>query len=359
MTVAVSGRAARRFVIRELPRVPLAAPVWTRAVARARATLPREVTATLKDLGPVSVAPVRLSFVPGATFDGEWFALDLGGRAARLAVDAPMALLLASSLMGAPRPAVIRPLGRAERGTLAAALVAFLEVADPGGAVRLSLDRGSPPLLGDALFIDLRVRTPSHAGWARLELPVAALRRPVLAVPVLNPAAVFSSIAVELDRTRLPAGEQVAAQPGDVVIFEGSSPLLADVPWTVQIRFGPCSLVGDLHPDGSVHRRGPLTHEPEPPMPSDMKTAPGGVPALTEETAAALAAAPVEVVAELGRITLRGDELVGLIEGGVLDLGPGRNTQVQLRVGGKLWAVGELVSIEDELGVRITEIVRG
>ena len=69
-----------------------------------------------------------------------------------------------------------------------------------------------------------------------------------------------------------------------------------------------------------------------------------------------LATAPVEVVAEIGRLTLRGDELAGLMKGGVLSLGSRRTESIQLRVGGLLWAVGELVSLGDELGVRILRL---
>ena len=70
-----------------------------------------------------------------------------------------------------------------------------------------------------------------------------------------------------------------------------------------------------------------------------------------------LAAAPIEVVAEVGRIVLRGDEVLGLGEGSVLSLGrPG--TTVDLMIGGRIWARGELVNVDGELGVRITELAR-
>ena len=70
-----------------------------------------------------------------------------------------------------------------------------------------------------------------------------------------------------------------------------------------------------------------------------------------------LAAAPVEVVAELGRIVLRGDEILGLERGTVLPLGH-QGRRIDLVVGGRPWARGELVNIDGELGVRITELVR-
>ena len=79
----------------------------------------------------------------------------------------------------------------------------------------------------------------------------------------------------------------------------------------------------------------------------------------SSEVAQVLASAPVEVVAEIGRFTLRGDELAGLMKGGVLSLGPRRTEAIELRVGGQLWAVGELVSVGDELGVRILRLHAG
>jgi len=71
-----------------------------------------------------------------------------------------------------------------------------------------------------------------------------------------------------------------------------------------------------------------------------------------------LAATPIEVVAELGRITLRGDEVLGLSPGAVLAVGA-RVRQVTVRVGGAAWAEGEIVDIEGELGVRITKLLVG
>lgn len=68
-----------------------------------------------------------------------------------------------------------------------------------------------------------------------------------------------------------------------------------------------------------------------------------------------LAAATIEVVAELGRISLRGEELLGLVPGAVLALGVSR-TGITLRVGGEAWADGEIVDIDGELGVRITRV---
>ena len=71
-----------------------------------------------------------------------------------------------------------------------------------------------------------------------------------------------------------------------------------------------------------------------------------------------LASAPVEVVAEIGRLPMRGDEVMGLVAGTVVALGERRRDMITLRVGGRAWARGELVNVDDQLGVRITELLR-
>jgi flagellar motor switch/type III secretory pathway protein FliN len=76
------------------------------------------------------------------------------------------------------------------------------------------------------------------------------------------------------------------------------------------------------------------------------------------DVTAALAAAPVEVVAEVGRIVLRGDEVLGLGPGVVLSMGGPRVDEVTLRVGGQVWAEGELVDVEGALAVRVTRVFR-
>jgi flagellar motor switch/type III secretory pathway protein FliN len=70
-----------------------------------------------------------------------------------------------------------------------------------------------------------------------------------------------------------------------------------------------------------------------------------------------MAEAPVEVVAEVGRIVVSASELGGLTPGVVLALGPRRSDAVTLRSGGGVWARGELVAVEGELAVRITEVL--
>lgn len=76
------------------------------------------------------------------------------------------------------------------------------------------------------------------------------------------------------------------------------------------------------------------------------------------EATSVLAAAPVEIVVEIGRLVLRSDEVLGLARGHVLTLGGARTTAVSLCVAGSVWARGELVDVDGELGVRVLEVSR-
>jgi type III secretion system YscQ/HrcQ family protein len=346
----------RPFSLEGVPHLPSAAPLWTRAAGRVRAAFPHELAVGLGALGLARVRPRRLGFLSGPD-SGESFALEVRGCRGRLVVDGALALKLVGALLGAPPAALLRPLGRAERGALAAMAIAVIDGAGLGGAVRLALEP-APPLPGDALCIELGVRSAAGDGLVRVELPAASLPAAPPPAPV-DPTAVAPLVTVELARTTLERGALVAAAPGDGVVFDGTAPVAATAPWPVEVRFGACALPASFHPDGSLRRRGPIhTDESEVAMSSESHLDSETRPPMSPEAARALAAAPVEIVAELGRLTVRGDELVGLIEGGVLSLGPRRPTSVQLRVAGRLWAMGELVAVDDELAVRITELVR-
>ena len=72
-----------------------------------------------------------------------------------------------------------------------------------------------------------------------------------------------------------------------------------------------------------------------------------------------LAGAPIEVVAQIGHIVLRADEVMALQPGSVLTVGSLRPTTVELLVGDRVWARGELVDVEGQLGVRLTALVAG
>lgn len=71
---------------------------------------------------------------------------------------------------------------------------------------------------------------------------------------------------------------------------------------------------------------------------------------------AVLATAPVEIIAEIGRLSVPAEEVLALAPGSVLAIGPLHPQSVDLRIGSRLWARGELVDVEGQLGVRLTTI---
>ncbi|MEO6952543.1 MAG: type III secretion system cytoplasmic ring protein SctQ [Polyangia bacterium] len=66
---------------------------------------------------------------------------------------------------------------------------------------------------------------------------------------------------------------------------------------------------------------------------------------------------PVEIVCELGRVTMSGRELLELAPGAVIAVQRPLAGPVDLTVGGRLVARGELVDVEGDLGVRLTEVL--
>jgi type III secretion system YscQ/HrcQ family protein len=350
-------RAVRPFSLEGLPRLPRAAVRTTRALSRSRAHLPVEVAVSPGRLGSLTLRAERVSFVLPPDDGGVSFTLHVRGERARLTVELWLALRLVAAVLGLPPPVALRPLGRAERGVLAAAIAGVLETSG-ARTFRLALEDAGPIDATDALAIDVRVRHADWSGLARLELPAHLLPLTTGALAV-DPRALAPVLTVELARTTLAGAALVSAEVGDTLVFDGVAPTGAAT-WPVRVGLGASSFPAQLEPDGTLQRRGPLRNESEMRMsPEDANiTAPVPTQPLSEEASRVLAGAPVEIVAELGRLTVRGDELAGLIDGGVLALGPRRPAQVTLRVGGRTWAHGELVAIDDELGVRITELVK-
>lgn len=66
---------------------------------------------------------------------------------------------------------------------------------------------------------------------------------------------------------------------------------------------------------------------------------------------------PVEAVCELGRVTMTGRELLELRPGAVIPVGRPLAGPVDVTVGGRVVARGELVDVEGEIGVRVTQLL--
>jgi flagellar motor switch protein FliN/FliY len=92
-----------------------------------------------------------------------------------------------------------------------------------------------------------------------------------------------------------------------------------------------------------------------------------GAPAEAPRAAAAMPAAPrplealsnveMSVSVELGRARLLVRELLELRAGSIIELDRAVGSPVDILVNGTVFARGEVVVIDDELGVRITDVV--
>jgi len=84
-------------------------------------------------------------------------------------------------------------------------------------------------------------------------------------------------------------------------------------------------------------------------------------PPVEEEEEPAAAPIPVEQVpirikVEVGRLEITAQDLLGLKPGNLLQLGRSIEQGVDLVVGGKVVARGELIEVGDHLGVRLTDL---
>ena len=66
---------------------------------------------------------------------------------------------------------------------------------------------------------------------------------------------------------------------------------------------------------------------------------------------------PVEVIVEIGRTRLTIRQLAELDRDDVIDLSRGSDTPLDIVVGGKVLARGEVVMVGDKMALRITEMV--
>lgn len=335
-----------------LPRLPLdVGPEWA-AACRA---LGGDVTLTL---GEVYALPARE--LP-STARGATLRLTLPGqRWALVVVDAALAPRLARAALGLdgdelPAP---RPLTLAEEGALEFLVGALVgaETAQLGGVVGEGAVAAQVAALGDGWLAvaHVHLRTPVGEGWARLVVP-DALR---LAAPSPRAAAVVAARAdrladaqvalrLEVGRTAVARADLAGLAAGDVVLFERFG--VRDARGgPVTLRLGRGGFAARLDGDALI-------------IVNHFRLNPGATYMEGEKPDAAsadqlLRELPVEVVCELGRVTMSGRELIELRPGAVIPAGRPLSGPVDLTVGGRVVARGELVDVEGEIGVRITQL---
>lgn len=84
----------------------------------------------------------------------------------------------------------------------------------------------------------------------------------------------------------------------------------------------------------------------------------GAAAGLAEYNDRAIQDVDVEVYAVLGQSTMLVSQLLKIGRGAIIELDQRTSDPVEIRVNQQLIAYGEIVTVEDKLGVTITEIVK-
>lgn len=82
-----------------------------------------------------------------------------------------------------------------------------------------------------------------------------------------------------------------------------------------------------------------------------------GAPAPSQSGIDLILDVPLEISVELGRVSMLIKDILSLAPGSIVELGRTAGEPVDLLVNGRLVAKGEVVVIEDNFGIRVTEIV--
>ena len=353
---------------RGLPRVSARDAAAARAAARLVARLPPRAELALAGFGTVTLTCEGAAAPEGAA-EVVAFGLSRGRGAGRLVLDGALAHRIVALALGGPaRAPAIGPLGLGERGIVAGFVASLLHALEVPLAVSLAAG-GTASRPEDAVALALAVTVGGTVGWASLEIPVAWLADASVDAKRLGPLPLTACLVVA--RTLLTAGELAGLVPGDAVVFDGEPcfDLASGAARLVYVTIGGHEAVARLADDGRVELTGDFRRVRAPGDRTSSEESimdgrasgeqtDGGTVGAGVDVTAVLAAAPIEVVAELGRLTLRGDEVVGLGPGSVLPFGGTTARAVALRVGEEIWAEGELVDVDGELGVRVTAIVR-
>lgn len=249
-----------------------------------------------------------------------------------------------------------------------------------GAAVRVlpATEEAVERLLGErtartGLALDLDVRTPRDRGWARLVLG-ADLR--LLAAPPPSPRAMARrwqrrerlsqsqvTLRIEAGYGFLPASALLTLRTGDIVVLDhfGPKPVTGGL---VALRLGAGVFPAYLDGGGVTvmspfHLRAEAmadeTPENRPPRAEPASPQTDAPEALPSDQL--LGELPVQLTCEIGRLTLPAREVLELRPGAVLPVGRPLAGPVDLTAGGRVIARGELVDVEGEIGVRITELL--
>jgi flagellar motor switch protein FliN/FliY len=104
--------------------------------------------------------------------------------------------------------------------------------------------------------------------------------------------------------------------------------------------------------DGGV----PVAQSYEAPVAVSLQPLLGGVPMAYSTDLAAVLDVPVELTVEIGRTMMTIAETLTIGPGSIISLGRATGEPVDLLVNGRRIARGEVVAIDEEFGLRVTEV---
>ncbi|MCZ7527719.1 MAG: flagellar motor switch protein FliN [Acidimicrobiia bacterium] len=155
-----------------------------------------------------------------------------------------------------------------------------------------------------------------------------------------------------IEPTEIPAGSVAGAEDSEVAVvglLEGSERLA-----TLVVRIGPdaAAPAGDAG-EGPAAGATAAPHEFQPLEPGV------AVSPIRGHALELLNDVEMRVTVELGRTRMKVRDLLALTAGAVIELDRAAGSPVDVLVNGKLIARGEVVVIDEEFGIRISEIVGG
>jgi flagellar motor switch/type III secretory pathway protein FliN len=320
--------------------------------ARVLGSLPRRLDVAVGGFGTVALTWEGYGASAALRAESAAFALSRGREEGRVTLDAVLAARVVAVALGADAEvgASLGRLGPGARGIVAGFVAGVLHGAGAPLSIALAAPAPGGSPVADGIVVSLRVGLAGATGWAALEVPRGWLDDAGrLPFEPRELAALAVDASVELGRTTLTAGELSAVEPGDAVVFEGVPALAAEAAWPVRLVLGGYGAEATGGPHGALARAGGFGPAPSP--------GGGGARGGRGDTTA-LTSLPIELVAELARVRLRGDEVVALEPGSRLVVDALRAGPVVLRVTGEPWAEGTLSDVDGELAVRVTRLRR-
>jgi type III secretion system YscQ/HrcQ family protein len=346
--------AVRDYPWQELPRARRAA---LGVIAALRSELGADAAGALVRWAAAGARPLAAGLVAARVLEAEEgprgaAAVALrgpDGTSATLALDHRTLGAVLGLLSGAEPPVVVAA-GALERGLVIYAVASLLS--ELGAACAWSVDVSEPEGGAGRVLVEAELALGAARGLAWLGLDATSLARlrararptPETLERTSRLAGLRLRCAVELGRLSLTTAELASLGPGDLLVSPECPREAESHPCLLRVGAGGFPGLATVGAAGSLRIEEPYRR--------------GGL-GMTSESAKRGELADdlqVELTVELGRLTLSAAQVLALEPGDVLALSRPLRAAVELRVGDRPVARGELCDVEGEAGVRLLEV---